>query len=125
MKNIQEAIFETLKNHDERLFIFLRKEMYQFVKEFKYAHTSLLLNGKARSFSSATKSHAELIRLRKEIIDMEEWRISEILSATKQPVYILNEVQLTRRIIKMYRKFNAELLKNIKLKIKEINRLSF
>ena len=49
---------------------------------------------------------------------MEEWRISEILSATKQPVYILNEVQLTRRIIKMYRKFNAELLKNIKLKIK-------
>ena len=65
------------------------------------------------------------MELRKEIIDMEEWRIREILSATIKPVYVSTERKLAWKIIKMYRKFNADLLKEIKLKIKEINRLSF
>ena len=59
MKNVQDAIFETIKNHDESLFLFLRKEMCEFVKEFKRAHSALLIKGKSRSFSSAVRTHAE------------------------------------------------------------------
>lgn len=125
MKSIQKAIWSTIENDDESLFIFLRKDMLDLIKAFKIAYSALIVKRKARSFSSAVKIHSELIKLRMEIIEMEEWHIKEILQTATQLGSISSERQSAFKNIKMYKKFNANILKEIKLKIKEVNRLSF
>ena len=128
MKNIQKAIWETIENDDDSLFVFLKNDMFDLIKSFKNAYSALVIKGKARSVSSAIKIHSELMKLRKEIIDMEEWRVKEILQTATQPGSNTQERKSAFKNIKMYKSFNANIaniLKEIKLKVKEINRLSF
>ena len=125
MKNIQEAIWQAIENDDDSLFIFLKNDMFDLIKSFKNAYSALVIKGKARSVSSAIKIHSELMKLRKEIIDMEEWQVKEILQTATQPGSNADERKSAFKNIKMYQSFNANILKEIKLKVKEINRLSF